>query len=83
MTWAEQGPSWSAGGLSHLTAMYVATRSGGSVEYLRSIIGHLATCSSVKPEIADGAIRLPSTPGLPVQVDWSGLSARGAVRRLA
>jgi L-alanine-DL-glutamate epimerase-like enolase superfamily enzyme len=82
IAWAEKNPVWSAGGLSHLTAMYVATRPGGSVEYLRAIIGHLATCWSVKPKIADGAIRLPPTPGLPVRVDWDGLAARGAVRAL-
>jgi L-alanine-DL-glutamate epimerase-like enolase superfamily enzyme len=82
VAWAEQGEAWSAGGLSHLTALYVATRPGGSVEYLRAIIGHLATCWSVKPDIEDGCIRLPSAPGLPVQVDWAGLEARGAVRRL-
>ena len=73
---------WSAGGLSHLTAMYVATQPDGMVEYLRPIIGHVATCWSSKPAIEGGLIRLPSTPGLPVSIDWEGLNARGAVRSL-
>ena len=75
-----RGGVWSAGGISHLTAMYVALRQSGMVEYLRAIIGHLATCFSDKPAIVDGIIRLPQTPGLPVRVDWERLQARGAVR---
>ncbi|MCY3023870.1 MAG: mandelate racemase/muconate lactonizing enzyme family protein [Planctomycetota bacterium] len=74
------GRVWSSGGHSHLTAMYVATRPGGMVEYLRAIIGHLATCFAAKPAIEKGVIRLPPTPGVPVRVDWEGLSARGALR---
>jgi L-alanine-DL-glutamate epimerase-like enolase superfamily enzyme len=76
------GRAWSSGGYSHLTAVYVATREGGVVEYLRAIIGHLATCFAVKPAIERGVIRLPATPGLPVRVDWDGLRARGAVHPL-
>ncbi len=83
LAFAERGGAyWTAGGFSNLTAMYVATRPAGTVEYLRSIIGHLATCWSVKPAIAGGEIHLPQTPGLPVAVDWDGLHARGAVRSL-
>lgn len=78
----KRGGEWSSGGFSHLTAMYVATRQGGVVEYLRAIIGHLATCLSLKPAIEDGVVKLPGTPGLPVRVDWEGLSGRGAVRSL-
>jgi hypothetical protein len=74
-----RGGLWSAGGFSHLTAMYVATRPDGLVEFLRGIIGHLATCWSRAPLIADGWITLPETAGLPVEVDWDGLRARDAV----
>ena len=75
-----RGGLWTCGGFSHLTAMYVATRSTGMVEYLRGIIGHLATCWKNKPEARDGMFHLPSTPGLPVEVDWETLRSRDAVR---
>ena len=78
----KSGRQWSSGGYSHLTALYVATRDGGVVEYLRAIIGHLATCFLLKPAIEHGMIQLPETPGLPVRVDWERLNARGAVRTL-
>jgi L-alanine-DL-glutamate epimerase-like enolase superfamily enzyme len=81
LAWAEKtNHLWTAGGFSHLTAMYVATRPDGMVEYLRSIIGHLATCWSNKPLIENGLIHLPTTPGLPVRVDWEGLEKRSAVQ---
>lgn len=73
---------WTCGGMSHLTAMYVATRGEGMVEYLRGIIGHLATCWRIKPDISAGVCTLPGTPGLPVTVDWERLNRRNAVRSL-
>jgi L-alanine-DL-glutamate epimerase-like enolase superfamily enzyme len=84
LAWAEKsGEAWTAGGYSHLTAMFVATQATGTVEYLRSIIGHLATCWSEKPLIEKGSIRLPGTPGLPTKVDWDELRRKDAVRVLA
>ncbi|MCX5658801.1 MAG: mandelate racemase/muconate lactonizing enzyme family protein [Planctomycetota bacterium] len=74
------GRAWSSGGFSHLTAAYLATRPAGVVEYLRSIIGHLATVYETMPRIADGTITLPTTPGLPVSVAWGRLEERKAVR---
>ena len=78
----QRGGLWTAHGFPHLQAIYVATRPGGMVEYLRPIFGHLATCWTTKPVIENGLIRLPTTPGLPVVVDWKGLKARGAVRSI-
>lgn len=84
LAWAEKtGELWTGGGFSHLTAMFVATRRDGMVEYLRSIIGHLATCWKEKPLEENGTFRLPTTPGLPVKVDWEGLQNRNAVRVIA
>ena len=81
LAWAEKTKGlWTAGGFSHLTAMNIATRPDGLVEYLRSIIGHLATCWATKPLIENGFIHLPSTPGLPVSVDWDGLAKRHAIK---
>lgn len=77
-----RGGLWTCGGFSHLTAMYVATRPAGMVEYLSSIIGHLATCLKIKPEPRGGMFHLPKTPGLPAAVDWDGLKARNAVKTL-
>jgi len=74
------GATWSAGGYSHLTAMYIATRPDGMVEFLRSIVGHWSNCWATKPKIENGTIALPSTPGLAVAVDWDGLAARNAIR---
>ncbi len=84
LAWAEKtGELWTCGGFSHLTAMFVATRQDGMVEYLRSIIGHLATCWKQKPLELNGTFLLPNTPGLPVTVDWEGLYKRNAVRVIA
>lgn len=74
------GRTWSSGGFSHLTAAYLATRPGGVVEYLRSIIGHLATVYDAMPSIAGGTITLPTTPGLPVRVGWERLTEKKAVK---
>ena len=67
--------------------MYVATCPvpGGApvpmVEYLRPIIGaQAARLWKTYPRIENGRITLPDTPGLPVEVDWDGLQARGAVK---
>ena len=77
-----EGRDWSSGGLSPLTAMFVATRPGGVVEYLRPIIEHLTTCFAEKPaEPTDAHFHLPADrPGLPVEVDWARLRARNAIR---
>lgn len=76
------GRTWSSGGMTPITAMFVATREGGMVEYLRPIIAHLTTCFAVKPdEPVGGQLHLPSNrPGLPVEIDWTGLRSRNAIR---
>lgn len=76
------GRTWSSGGFSHLTAAYLATQPDGVVEYLRSIIGHLASVYDAAPTIAEGMIRLPATPGLPVRIGWERLQAASAVKSL-
>ncbi|MEX0654640.1 MAG: mandelate racemase/muconate lactonizing enzyme family protein [Phycisphaeraceae bacterium] len=82
VAFAEQADrTWSSGGTSPFTAMDVATRSGGMVEYLAPIIGHLCTCFADCPRIEQGMIRLPADrPGLPVRVDLEDLHEKGAMR---
>lgn len=79
----KNGLRWSSGGSSHLTAIYVASQPDGLVECLKGIVGHWADqCWSPRPALVNGQMHLPSTPGLPLKVDWDRLRERNALKLL-
>jgi L-alanine-DL-glutamate epimerase-like enolase superfamily enzyme len=67
----EYGLTFSSGGLSQITAAYVATASEDAmVEYLTPIMRSFVALMQVAPQEREGKFYLPSQPGLPVAPDW-------------
>jgi L-alanine-DL-glutamate epimerase-like enolase superfamily enzyme len=67
----------SGGGSPHLNGYYISTVEGMTQEFLHGIVGQWARVWCVCPEIAGGQLKLLSTPGLGIEVDWDGLSTKG------
>jgi L-alanine-DL-glutamate epimerase-like enolase superfamily enzyme len=68
--------TWTAGGITPFTAMYVATTPGGGgsggggmVEYLEPVIAPLMTCFTDCPAIENGRLTLPTTPGVCMSIN--------------